>query len=126
VYELIKVLGGTNKFFSRYFLSAVCPLGFVRSGRNLNYYDDRDLENSLEGFILSSLTRQLEMGVRRDRAICLGEGKNLAYLQKINKKAGLFKEIAGLPHPRWVMQYRYKSREKYVQSYLSALSPGQE
>ncbi len=122
VYEIIHAFGGAEEFYSRFYLSAVCPVGFVRSGRNLNYYDDKELENSLRGFILSTLNQQLRMGISRDRVFCLGEGKNYKYLQELNNEVGLFNEITALPHPRWVMQYRYKKKEEYIQSYLEELS----
>lgn len=122
VYEVIHAIGGAEEFFSRFYLSAICPLGFIRSGKNLNYYDDRELEGALKEFILSTLNRQIQMGIRRDFAICLGEGKNYKYLRKLNQEQGIFDEILALPHPRWVMQYRYKSKDEYIQSYLEALS----
>lgn len=45
VYDMIKAYGGAESFYLDYFISAVCPLGFVRmndKGRevNYNYYDD--------------------------------------------------------------------------------------
>jgi hypothetical protein len=122
VYHVINSLGGPEKFFNRFFLSAVSPLGFIRSGKNLNYYDDRELETSLTGFILTTLRHQLDFGVRKDFAVCLGEGKNYKYLLKLNKEFGLFGEIFPLPHPRWVMQYRYKRREEYIRRYSELLN----
>src|SRR5262247_2000398 len=45
IYELISLLGGPARFFGRFFLSAICPLGFTkgRGGVNVNYYDDPGL-----------------------------------------------------------------------------------
>jgi hypothetical protein len=122
VYEVIRVMGGPAQFFERFFLSAVSPLGFIRSGRNLNYYDEPDLLDALQDFILTSVHRQLDLGILRDRVFSLGEGKNYRYLQKLNLEHGLFGEIVPLPHPRWVMQYRYKKRDQYLHSYVEALS----
>lgn len=121
IYDVIAAYGGCQRFFKRFFLSAVSPLGFVRRGRNLNYYDDRDLENALGKFIESTLLNQLELGIRRDKAICLGEGKNLKFLEKLNRGMSLFREIIPLPHPRWVMQYRYKRKEDFIAAYLEVL-----
>jgi hypothetical protein len=123
IYDVISAYGGCQPFFNRFFLSAVSPLGFVRKGRNLNYYDDRELENALGKFIKSTLLKQLELGIRRDRAICLGAGKNLKFLEKLNRDMNLFREIIPLPHPRWVMQYRYKRKEEFIAEYLKTLQP---
>src|SRR5687768_18158258 len=35
--------GGCDKFYSDFFITAVSPLGFVKNGKNVNYYDDREL-----------------------------------------------------------------------------------
>jgi hypothetical protein len=121
IYEVISSYGGCQAFYQRFFLSAVSPLGFVRDGKNLNYYDERDLENALGDFIESSLRYQLKLGIRRDTAICLGEGKNMKYLEKLNRELKLFGKIIPLPHPRWVMQYRYKRKEEFIGKYLAVL-----
>jgi len=121
IYEVISSYGGCLAFYQRFFLSAVSPLGFVRDGKNLNYYDDRELESSLGDFIESTLLDQLDLGIRRDKAICLGEGKNKKYLEKLNERLGLFGEIKSLPHPRWVMQYRFKRKEEFLGKYLEVL-----
>jgi hypothetical protein len=121
IYEVISSFGGCQAFFQRFFLSAVSPLGFVRDGRNLNYYDDRDLEKAVGEFIESTLRDQIQLGIRRDRAICLGEGKNMKYLEKLNRELNLFGEIIPLPHPRWVMQYRFKRKTEFVEQYLHIL-----
>jgi hypothetical protein len=122
VYDVIHAYGGTKYFFSKYFLSAVSPLGFVRAGRNLNYYDDRELENGLRDFIIETLRKQVDLGIRRDRAVCLGEGKNYKYLMKLNREIGLFSEILPLSHPRWVMQYRFRKKEEYIRLYMETLN----
>lgn len=121
IYEVISSYGGCQAFYQRFFLSAVSPFGFVRDGKNLNYYDERDLENAMGDFIESSLRDHLNLGIRRDKAICLGEGKNMKYLEKLNRESKLFGEIIPLPHPRWVMQYRYKRKETFIGRYLEVL-----
>ena len=121
IYDVISSYGGCQAFYQHFFLSAVSPLGFVRDGKNLNYYDDRELEAALGKFIESSLRDQIDLGIRKDKAICLGEGKNMKYLEKLNKKLDLFGEIISLPHPRWVMQYRFKRKEEFIEKYLEVL-----
>lgn len=122
IYDLIQASGGVHEFFGNFFLSAVCPLGLIRSGRNLNYYDDRSIEDALEEFIVNTMEDQISLGVRRDVAVCLGEGKNMKYLQRLNREKQFFREILPLPHPRWVMQYRFKQKEEYVRVYLDTIT----
>lgn len=122
MYDVISSYGGCQAFYQRFFLSAVSPLGFIRDGKNLNYYDDPDLEKALGSFIESTLIRQLDLGLRQDKAICLGEGKNMKYLERLNGKLNLFGEILSLPHPRWVMQYRFKRKGEFIRRYLEVLN----
>jgi len=124
IYDAIRAYGGVKSFYGDFFLSAVCPLGFIKDGKNLNFYDDPNLENMLHDFIVSSLKVQIDLGLRTDFVICLGEGKNFKYLSRLNKKEKFFKEIVPLPHPRWVMQYRYKKRDVFLQKYLDVLRSG--
>ena len=56
VYEMINHLGGPESFYSRFLISSVCPLGFVKDGKNLNYYDEKELQDSLESYMQSSGT----------------------------------------------------------------------
>lgn len=122
IYELIEAFGGTGRFFSRFILSAVCPLGFVKDGRNLNYYDSRALLAGVDAFIARFLKTYLEIIGCPATIICLGEGKNFRYLAALNEKLGLAEKIIPLPHPRWVMQYRYPSRKDYTEKYLVVLN----
>lgn len=122
VYKVIDRFGGPREFYRRFFLSAVCPLGFIRNGINLNYYDDRSLARSVRPFIIDSLRQQIAMGGRADRVIVLGIGENLRFLQKLNDEHGFFRELVPLEHPRWIMQYRRKRLDEYVEKYLEALS----
>ncbi len=121
IYDVIEAFGGVEAFFGRYFLSAVCPLGFVRDGKNMNYYDDPQLEKALNEFILSTLREQIALGLRTGVVFCLGEGRNMKYLTRLNREHRLFGDIIPLPHPRWVMQYRYKHRAEFVRTYLDVL-----
>jgi len=121
IYDMIEAFGGVQKFFTNYFLSAVSPLGFIRDGKNLNYYDDKVLQESVTPFILDTLHQHFEMGFSRDKVICLGEGKNYKFLVELNKVHKLFNEIIPLPHPRWIMQYRYRSRNDFIIKYLDVL-----
>jgi hypothetical protein len=125
VYTMIAAYGGVEDFYARFFFTAISPLGFVRDGKNLNYYDDKELMRDCEPFVLACIRRQLETMPTDPRCYCLGEGANFKYFSRINERHGFFKEVVPLPHPRWVMQYRRKRVGEFVDLYLSRLSlPG--
>ncbi len=71
-------------------------------------------------FIVTSISTQLAFGASRKVALCMGQGQNAKYFQKINEQYGFFEEIIALPHPRWVMQYRRKQVAAFVDVYLDA------
>jgi len=52
----------------------------------------------------------------------MGQGKNFKYLKQLNDKHGFFAEIQPLPHPRWVMQYRLKTKPIYIDEYVTKLT----
>lgn len=118
IFEVVEAYGGTEKFYGDFYITSTSPIGFTKEGRNYNYYDDKLLETTLRPFILESIKRQLGFGLRSRDIICVGQGKNLKYLEALNKKHGLFGKIHTVPHPRWVMQYRRKEKEKYIARYL--------
>ena len=123
IYEMINALGGPESFYSKYYISSVCPLGFLKEGKNYNYYDDRDLLEAVWGFIVSSIDQQVSSFSRRDKAFSIGKGRNFKIFSELNQKHGWFDEIVPLPHPRWVMQYNRKHKSKYIQVYADSL-PG--
>lgn len=121
VHEVIEAFGGIKAFTRAFFLTAVCPLGFVKGGKNYNYYDDKLLQKRMMPFIVRSIESQLTFGARNDVAICLGEGKNLEVLKSLNSEHRWFNHLIGLPHPRFVMQYRRKSKDEYIRRYMEVL-----
>ncbi|KAA3623303.1 MAG: DUF4918 family protein [Bacteroidetes bacterium] len=114
VYNFIEKYGGPELFYRDYFITATFPLGFLSEGKNINYYDDKALQESVLELIILYMKEQLSWNVKTDVAYCLGKGKNLKFLQKLNKEHQFFGEIKPLPHPRWVMQYRYKMRDEFA------------
>ena len=122
IYEVIALYGGPEKFYGDFYLSAISPLGFVKNGKNLNYYDDKELVKALEPFIIKSIAQQLRIFRPSQICICIGGEKNFKYFFDLNKKLQFFKEIIPLPHPRFIMQYRRKQKENYLLQYLSALA----
>ena len=120
IYESIQAFGGIKNFYENYFITSVSPLGFVTNGVNLNYYDDKDLQHAVTPFIISSIQKQIALGFKTDFCICIGGDKNLKFFSALNKEYKFFDEIVPLPHPRFIMQYRRKQKEIYIQQYLLA------
>ncbi len=127
IYEMIDAFGGVNEFYNKFFISAVCPLGFTSPGSNnksvnYNYYDDRDLTESMMDFITDNLVRQIDFGIDRDTCFCLGTGKNFKFLVKLNYELQLFGKIISLEHPRFIMQYKSKQKLFFINKYLKEFS----
>jgi hypothetical protein len=122
VYRLIDAMGGAGTFYNHFYITAVCPLGFIRENRNLNYYDDKKLEKQLTSFMIDSIQKQIRFGAIKEICYCWGEGKNYAFLNALNTKYQWFDKIIPLPHPRWIMQYRRTSAEDFVEQFKSEMS----
>lgn len=121
VYRLISQMGGPDHFYRHFYLGAVSPLGFVKDGKNYNYYDSRALTHTLKSFITKSLVEQIGFGIKFKRAYVLGQGKNYEYLKMLNLDLKLFDELIPLPHPRWVMQYRRKQLSEILDKTIKTL-----
>ena len=121
IYAVISAYGSPDKFYSKFYFSSVSPLGFTMTGKNLNYYDIPELQSSIKPFIVHCLNKQVDFGLNRNTCFILGEGKNFAFVQKLNSELRIFKELVPLPHPRFVMQYKRKSLEQFIVKYLQAL-----
>lgn len=121
IYEMITQYGGPKKFYSDYFIGAMSPLGFVKHGKNINYYDDKNLQQAVTSFITETIQQQIQMGFATDICICIGGEKNYKFLISLNEQHGFFKKITALPHPRFIMQYRRKRKQDYVKQWLDAL-----
>jgi hypothetical protein len=91
IYAMINRYGGPEKFYSRYFIGSVCPLGFVKAGKNINYYDDKELQQVVEPFIIESIGKAVIVPVDRNRCLCIGGDKNFAYLSELNARFGWFR-----------------------------------
>jgi hypothetical protein len=120
IYEMIDAFGGPSVFYQDFFITAISPLGFVKDGKNLNYYDDRALLSDCEPFIVGCIRRQLETLSAPRICFCLGEGENYKQFSRLNGIHQFFEKIIPLPHPRWIMQYRRKKLDEFVKVYLDA------
>lgn len=122
VYEFIDALGGVEQFYNNFFFSNASPLGFVKNGKNLNYYDEKPLEQELTPWMVEQLDFQVKNWGRRDVAFTIGKGKNFKYLNALNKEYEWFDKLIALPHPRWVMQYRLKHKATILDEMVATVT----
>jgi hypothetical protein len=127
VYEVIEAYGGAEAFYKEFYINSICPLGFTSLGTNgkeinYNYYDSKELTNAVYDFIIKSIQQQISFGIETDVCFCFGNGKNEKFLRQLNEEQHFFKEIIALEHPRFVMQYKSKMKQFYVDKYLSAFA----
>ncbi len=125
VYNLIAAFGGPEAFYGRYYINSVCPLGFVKKGSNgrwvnYNYYDDPALFEAVKPFMLENLQKQIGLGVDTGTCFSLGK-KNAQYLEALNREGKFFGQIVALDHPRYIVQYKSREMERYIDRYLDAL-----
>lgn len=126
IYAMIDAYGGPDLFYRKYFVSAVSPLGFTFEGKNINYYDVPRLEKAVAPFIVESINKMVAMGVSREKCFCIGGDKNLKALSRLNEEHHWFKDIVPLPHPRFIMQYRRKKLQEYIDLWLRTIRPEPE
>jgi len=122
MFEVMEAYGGVEKFYKDFFFTTTMPLGLLKEGKNYNYYDDKEMQEGLEPYITKTLLHQMALPQAKSNIICVGTGKNLKYLKVFNDKYHCFESIAVVPHPRWVMQYRRKEKQKYLDMYVDVLN----
>ncbi len=127
LYNVIDKYGGSNKFYSKFYMNFVCPLGIVRINSNgnevnCNYYENKKVQEVLYTFILDSIKKQIDFGIDTKVAYCIGSGENYTFLKKLNEEFHLFDTIIPLEHPRFIMQYNSKRKDEYIQKYLDVLN----
>jgi len=126
VYEFIEKYGGAKQFYQDYYINSISPLGFVikdKKGKekNYNYYDSKALTDAVIPFIIKTLKQQISFGIDTDTCYCLGTGKNYKFLLALNAKHKFFNKVIPLEHPRYIMQYKSKQKQFYIDKYYDAL-----
>ena len=125
VYDVVNNYGGPTKFYNDFYIHSVCPLGFTilnSKGKevNYNYYDSKELTDSVYDFIITNIKKQISFDVSTDVCFLFGTGKNEKFFRKVNDEFQFFKKVIPLEHPRFIMQYKAKSKEVYIDKYLKA------
>ena len=127
VYEMIHAYGGVEAFYNKFYINSLCPLGFTTidnqgKEKNYNYYDSPALIKATTGYMIENIRTQISLGVETDVCFCFGTGKNESFLKKLNAEHQFFDKIVALEHPRFIMQYKAKSKDFYIDKYLSAFA----
>jgi len=126
VYEMIDAYGGVEAFYKDFYINSPSPLGYVITNKkgkevNFNYYDSKALQEAVEPFMIQSIKAHIAKGIITDVGFCMGSGKNCKYLSQLNEKHGFFEKLIPLEHPRYIMQYRSKQKDFYIDKYLRVL-----
>lgn len=121
IYKVIEAFGGVDAFYGRFFLTSLYPLALIKDGKNYNFYDDKATTKALWPVMIEGLRQQQAFGCDRRVAICLGR-KNEGFLHRLNEQEAFFERIVAVDHPRYILQYRSKAVEQYVDTYLQVLS----
>jgi hypothetical protein len=127
VYEVINAYGGPEAFYKDIYINSVCPLGFTimdakGKEKNYNYYDSTALSITVTPYIIDNIKKQLALGIDTDLCFCFGTGQNEKFIKKLNAEHGFFKEVIALEHPRFIMQYKSRSKQAYIDKYLEAFA----
>ncbi|MGI9526742.1 MAG: SMUG2 DNA glycosylase family protein [Weeksellaceae bacterium] len=125
VYDVIFNYGGPKQFYNDFYINSPFPLAITRKAKNgawlnANYYDDKSLFEMTQDYMIDSLQKHIAIGLDTEEVYILGK-KNANYLKKLNDKAKLFDRLVVLDHPRYIQQYKFKTRELYIDEYLRAL-----
>ena len=96
IYEMINAHGGVRTFYQNWFIGAVCPFGFIKGGKNINYYDDKKLQEAATPFIIDCINKLVGIGFHTDKCLCIGGEKNYKFLSGLNKEHQWFGEIVPL------------------------------
>lgn len=127
LYQVMEQYGGIDKFYKDFLMNFVCPLGITKINSkgnkiNCNYYENKEIESALYEFIVDSLRKLISFGIDTSICYCIGSGENFKFLTKINEKYNFFGKIIPLEHPRFIMQYNSKEKDKYINKYVDALN----
>ncbi len=121
IWKVVDAYGGPAAFFRDFYLSALSPLGYIREGRNVNFYDDADFLNRIQPQILSWIKLQQGAGLQADRCVVLGTGRLREVMEQRLRPHLDYTTVEYLEHPRFIMQYRRRQMEEYVDKYVQTL-----
>lgn len=126
LYDMIQAYGGVHQFYSDFYINSPFPLAIIRNTKgntwvNANYYDDNNLFACVKDFMIDSLKKHIDLGLKTDKVFVLGK-KNAQFIHKLNQEMKFFNEIKILEHPRFIQQYKSKEKLIYIEKYLKTLN----
>lgn len=126
MYDMISEFGGAAKFYRDFYINSPFPLAIIRktpqgNWLNANYYDDKNLFESVKDFMIESLKNHIELGLDTAEVFILGK-KNAQFLEKLNREQHFFEKMTVLEHPRYIQQYKSKEKQLYIDKYILALN----
>lgn len=126
MYDMIHDFGGAANFYKKFYINSPFPLAIVRNTKNgnwlnANYYDDKNLFESVKEYMVSTLQQHFALGLDTSEVFVLGK-KNATFIQLLNKEFHFFDKMTVLEHPRFIQQYKSKEKQLYIDKYLLALS----
>ncbi len=125
MYDMIAEYGGVKDFYNQFYINSPFPLAIVRKTKegnwlNANYYDDPKLFNMVKNYMISTLKKNISLGLDTSEVYILGK-KNATFIDKLNKEAKLFDSFKVLEHPRYIQQYKSKEKQLYIDKYILTL-----
>ncbi|MGV8945478.1 MAG: SMUG2 DNA glycosylase family protein [Lutibacter sp.] len=126
LYDMITEYGGAEDFYKQFYINSPFPLAIVRKTKdgkwlNANYYDDPALFEMVKDYMISTLKKNISLGLDTSEVFILGK-KNANFIQKLNKEAQLFGSLKILEHPRYIQQYKSKEKQLYIDKYILTLN----
>lgn len=124
MYDMIRAYGGPANFYNNFYINSPFPLAIIKSTSkgqwlNANYYDDKELFETVSPFMIETLKKHISLGLNIKEVFVLGK-KNSIFIDKLNKQERLFERMTVLEHPRYIEQYKSKEKELYIDKYLQA------
>ncbi len=105
---------GLEAFFHSFYVTNMASVGFIGSGKNLNYYE---LPASVQEVVERNFLQEMEI-VQPTHVISLSK----AVQQTVQKLLPASVDCSmRLPHPSWITAYRGKEMDEWVARYLAVL-----
>lgn len=121
-YDMVRTYGGTEKFYAKFLVDSVYPLGFVKDSKNVNYYDLPNVNEFMAENVVPSLNARMGWNINRSVAYCIGSGDNVRALERLNQHHHWFAQIRPMFHPVWIMKYHRADADQYITGYMSELA----